>query len=75
MEDLSHLVSPGTALTGGSSMNATNMVSNRPASLMSAPGSASILPPGIVKDTPDFEIPPVKDYAPRVGANGKKAGD
>lgn len=74
MEDLSHLVDPATALTGGESMNGANMISDVPASLMQAPGSAPILP-HVVPDSPNMEIPPVKGPTVTMNAHGKKAGD
>lgn len=77
MEDLSHMIPSSTGLTGGESMNGANMISDRPASLMSAPGSTPLLPdpPMGGPDNPELDIPAVKDYAPRVNSHGKKAGD
>jgi len=76
MEDLSHMLPASTGLTGGESMNAANMISDRPASLLSAPGSAPVLPipPGSV-DSPELEVPGMQDFRPLVNSHGKKAGD
>jgi hypothetical protein len=65
MEDLSHMISQATGLTGGESMNAANMISDRPDSLMSAPGSNPLLPEGIT-DSPELDVPPLHDYRPLV---------
>lgn len=71
MEDLSHMLSLETGLTGGESMNAANMTSSRPDSLMSAPGSEPLLPPGIV-DNPNVEVPGYQDFRPIVHKGGDK---
>lgn len=74
MEDLSHMIDPATGLTGGESMNAANMISDRPASLMSAPGSAPLLPDHIT-DSPSLEVPSKKGPTVLVDQHGKKAGN
>lgn len=71
MEDLSHMINPATGLTGGESMNAANMISSHPDSLMTAPGSAPLLP-GHVTDEPNLEIPPVKGPTVLVHKGGDK---
>jgi len=77
MENLSHMLPASTGLTGGESMNAANMISDRPASLLSAPGSAPVLPspPMGGPDSPELEVPGMQDFRPLVNSHGKKAGD
>jgi len=74
MEDLSHMISPETGLTGGESMNAANMTSGKPDSLMQAPGSAPLLPP-VKADNPVLDIPGETGPTVLINSSGKKVGD
>jgi len=79
MENLSHMLPASTGLTGGESMNGANMTSNRPDSLMSAPGSEPVLPLSALGmgslDNPCLEVPAVQDFRPLVDPHGKKTGE
>ena len=78
MEDLSkhYYGDQSYGLTGGESMNGANMISTRPDSLMSAPGSAPILPPPPAgtgsTDNPGMEVPSVKGPTVLVNKGGDK---
>jgi len=66
MQDLSHMVNPATALNAGESMSAGNTVTLGTAKVaMAAPGSQPVNAnptQGFASDTPEMEIPPVKNY-------------
>ena len=70
MEDLTHMLTPGTQFNAGESMSAGNTVTLGTAEVaMAGHGTAPVNPNpklGSATDTPAMEIPPVSSYTKKV---------